>query len=470
MTISIVARDCQVSWINGLSDAFRRHRRVLGRADTGFGKTVCFAIITSRVAEKGKRVVIVAHRIEIVNQISRALDRMGVRHGRIQTGHTMTADLVQVAMVQTLAKRLHNMPEPDLLVIDEAHHAVAGTWSKVSEGWRTARILGVTATPQRTDGRGLGDAFDTMVEAIPMAELIAGGFLAGYDYLAPPAVADLSAVGTRMGDYKIDELAEAMDKSVITGDAVAHYRDHLQGRPAIAFCVSIAHSEHVAAQFQAAGYRAASVDGKMDSDLRGRRIASIGDGRLQVLTSCDLISEGTDIPAVAGAILLRPTKSVGMFLQQVGRVLRPKADGSRAVILDHVGNVHKHGLPDMPREWSLETRKKKAVTVKTATCKACFQVFAVKPGWAQDPCDDEPGCLFAEREAADKPPLEVVEGSLEAMTAERMAALRAKPLREILTGNETREQLEEIRKARGYAAGWVWHVLNERKSRAQVAA
>jgi DNA repair protein RadD len=405
-----------------------------------------------------------------VNQISLALDRMGVRHGRIQPGHTMTGDLVQVGMVQTVGKRLDKISAPDLLVIDEAHHAVAGLWSKVAEAWKSARILGVTATPQRSDGRGLGDAFDVMVEAIPMSELIAQGFLCGYDYLAPPPVADLSGVGTRMGDYKIDELADAMDRAVITGDAVGHYRDHLQGRPAIAFCVSIAHSEHVAAQFQQAGYRAASVDGKMDPDTRGRRIASIGDGRLQVLTSCDLISEGTDIPAVAGAILLRPTKSVGMFLQQVGRVLRPKADGSRAVIIDHVGNVHTHGLPDMPREWSLDTRKKKPPAPKTATCKACFKVFAVKPGWAQKPCDGEPDCLFAERETASKPPLEVVPGTLEFMTAERMDAIRAKPLRDILTGHETRAELEEIRKAKGYKVGWTFMVLNERKQRQRVAA
>jgi DNA repair protein RadD len=468
---SLTLRACQIDLINAGSAAYRSgHRRVLMRADTGFGKTVCFAEITQRAAAKGKRVVITAHRIEIVNQISLALTGMGVRHGRIQPGFTMTADPVQIGMVQTIGKRLDKLAEPDLLVIDEAHHAVAGQWAKVAAAWPNARVLGVTATPQRSDGRGLGDAFDAMVQAIPMADLIAQGYLAAYDYLAPPQQADLSGIGTRMGDYNVDELAEAMDKAVITGDSISHYRDHLQGRPAIAFCVSIAHAEHTAEQFAAAGYRAASVDGKMDGCLRKDRISAIGDGRLQVLTSCDLISEGTDIPAVAGAILLRPTKSVGMFLQQVGRVLRVKADGSRAVILDHVGNVHRHGLPDMPREWTLETRKKKPPAPATKTCKACFQVFAVKPGWMQEPCDDEPGCAFAEREAVSKPALEVVEGSLEVMTAERMAEIKAKPLRELLTGRETRAELDEIRKAKGYKPGWVWRTMQERKHRAHVAA
>lgn len=463
-------RHYQTDLVDQIRGAFARHRRVLAVASTGAGKTVVFSYISTNAAAKGKRIVITAHRIEIVNQISIALNSMGVRHGRIQPGHTMTQDPVQIGMVQTIGKRLDKMQEPDLLVIDEAHHAVAGQWAKVAAAWPNARVLGVTATPQRSDGRGLGGAFDVMVHAIPMADLIAGGFLAGYDYLAPPQQVDLSGIGTRMGDYNVDELAEAMDKAVITGDSIGHYRDHLQGRPSIAFCVSIAHAERVAEQFASAGYRASSVDGKMDGCLRKDRIAAIGDGRLQILTSCDLISEGTDIPAVAGAILLRPTKSTGMFLQQVGRVLRIKADGSRAVILDHVGNVHRHGLPDMPREWTLETRKKKPAPPETATCKACFQVFSVVPGWKQEPCADEPRCLFAAREAATKPPLEVVEGTLEFMTAERMAAIRAKPLREILTGRETREQLQEIAKAKGYKPGWIFRVLAERRQGRQVAA
>jgi DNA repair protein RadD len=463
-------RPKQVGFVGDIRGAFRCFRRVLGVAPTGFGKTAVFSFITSEVARRGKLIIILAHRVEIVEQISIALDRFGVRHGRIQPGHVMTEDRVQVGMVQTVARRLDRIPEPDLLVIDEAHHAVAGTWKTICEAWTKCLLLGVTATPRRLDGRGLGDAFDTMVIGPSVADLIAEGFLAAYDYLAPPAKVDLSGVGTRMGDYKIDELAGAMDRSVITGDAVSHYRSHLAGRPAIAFCVSIAHAEHVAEQFRQAGFQAASVDGKLDAAIRRDRLAAIGDGRLNVLTSCDLISEGTDIPVVAGAILLRPTKSLSMAVQQVGRVLRVKPDGSRAVILDHVGNVNLHGLPDTPRDWKLDASKKKLESMPTATCKACYQVFAVEKGWRRGPCEDEPGCLFAEREAVGKPELEIVDGTLEAMTPERLAALRSKPLRELLTGNETRAELEEIRKARGYAAGWVWHVLNERKQKTGAVA
>lgn len=446
-------------------------RRLLFVAATGFGKTFVFAWIARLAAQKGSRVVIVAHRVEIIEQISAALDRMGVRHGCIRPGHSMTDDRIQVAMVQTLSRRLDRVPEPDLLVIDEAHHAVAGTWANVAAAWTRARILGVTATPQRLDGRGLGAAFDRMIVGPQPAELIETGFLAPFDYLAPPQQADLSSITSRAGDFAIDELEDAMDKAVITGDAVSHYQKHLAGRAAIVFCVTVAHAEHVAAQFAAAGIRAAAVDGSMDKATRRDRIAAIGDGRLHILTSCDIISEGTDIPVVAGAILLRPTKSLSMFLQQVGRVLRLKPDGSRAIILDHVGSVHRHGMPDQVRDWSLNTKKRKPKAPGIRTCTTCFRSFAAETARKDAAsCEAEP-CPILAVAAAPKEQPEVVGGELQAMTAERLAHLKAKPLREILTGKESRAELEEIRKAKGYAPGWVWHVMQERRQgRAQVAA
>jgi DNA repair protein RadD len=447
--------------------SFAQHRRVLAVAPTGSGKTVTFAYISTNAAAKGNRVVIVAHRQEIVEQISGALDGMGVRHGRIQPGHRMTADPVQVAMIQTLARRLDAVPQPNLLVIDEAHHGVAGTWKAVASAWQKARILGVTATPRRLDGRGLGDAFDAMVVGPQMAELIEAKHLADYTYLAPPQVADLSGIKTRMGDFSIDELGAAMDKSVITGDAVAHYSKYLSGRPAIAFCVTVAHAEHVAEQFNAAGFRAASVDGKMDRTVRRGRIASIGDGRIQVLTSCDLISEGVDVPVVAGAILLRPTKSLGMFLQQVGRCLRVKPDGGRAMILDHVGNVHIHGMPADAREWTLDNKPKKPPEPGLRVCETCYRAFPAATARADAAgCTTEP-CPILFAPAEPKPLPEQVAGELSMIDAAALAEMRAKPLREILTGRESRAELEAIGKARGYKRGWAFRVMQERRERAE---
>ena len=416
-------RGCQDDLIDAIAAKYsERFRRVVAVASTGFGKTIVFCALAARAMRKGKRVVIVAHRVEIVDQISWALDSFGVRHGRIQTGHSMTDDPIQVCMVITLAKRLDRIPEPDLFIVDECHHAVAASWKTIADAWQTARILGVTATPVRGDGRGLGEAFDAMVEAIPMSELIAAGYLSQYTYLAPPGQVDLSAIKTRMGDFAIDELAEAVDKAVITGDCIEHYRTYLNGRPAIAFAVTIAHAEHIAEQFRAAGFRAASVDGKMDKAERRQRIAAIGNGGLNVLTSCDIVSEGTDIPVVSGALLLRPTKSTGLFLQQVGRVLRPKPDGSAAVILDHVGNVHRHGMPDAPRQWSLDSKKKNQDQPGASTCPKCFRAFQSFPGWKKtaDCNEGQPeGCILnpteSDGENAKAPP-EVVAGELKIVT------------------------------------------------------
>ena len=469
-----VLRPYQNDLVAAIRASMAKHRRVLAVAPTGAGKTATFAYISHATAAKGNTVTIVAHRAEIVEQIGGALASMGVRHGRIQPGKRVTDDPVQVAMIQTLARRLDSVAEPSLLVVDEAHHGVAGSWRTVMSAWSKCRILGVTATPQRMDGRGLGTAFDDMIVGPSMADLIRQGFLAGYDYLAPPTKADLSGIKTRMGDFAVDELAAVMDRQTITGDCIAHYSKHLGGRPAIAFCVTVAHAEHVAAQFTAAGFRAASVDGAMDRAERRNRIEGIGNGALQVLTSCELISEGVDVPVVAGAILLRPTKSLGMYLQQVGRCLRLKPDGSRAVILDHVGNVHNHGLPDMVREWSLAAKPKKAGPAPTAVCKSCFRVFAVTQGWkeAADPCaSTDPDCILTAQGGVKEAP-EQIDGELAAIIPSpawtrglSITAAKGQDYRRLLGYADTRERLSEIGIARGYKASWAWWQWRERMGR-----
>ena len=471
----INARPYQTDLIDRAREAMRRHRRVVIVSPTGSGKTVCFAIITTAASSRGKRVYIAAHRAEIVDQISAALDRMGVRHGRIQPSHTMTGDLVQVAMIQTLARRLDKIAEPDLFVIDECHHAISSTYATITEAWQRTRILGVTATPERMDGKGLIAAFDDIVIGPTPKFLISEGFLSGYEYLAPPQIADFSAVKTVMGDYAINDLAAAVDKAVITGDAIGHYRMHLDGRPAVAFCATVAHAEHVAAEFCAAGYRAASVDGAMDKSTRRDRLASIGDGRLHVLTSCELISEGVDVPVIAGAILLRPTKSLAMFLQQIGRVLRPKPDGSRAVILDHVGNVHRFGLPDAPREWSLEGRKKRDTAGSVHQCKQCYRVFSGGSGWQDDAvCGgdrDAPDCILTAKPEAVRAPMEQIDGTLERVTvdttpdwAQGIDVLTAKgdQWKRLMRLARTHDQLREVARIRGYKPSWVHFVQKQR--------
>ena len=199
-------RDYQTECVAAIRQAFTRWRRVLFALPTGGGKTVCFAFITSSAAAKGNRVIVLAHRQEIADQISTALAAMDVAHGRIQPGHPMTDHLVQVGMVQTVARRQEAIPAPTLLVIDEAHHAVAGTWHKVADAWPNAKVLGVTATPERLDGVGLRDAFDQMVVGPDVRELIDGGHLAPFRYLAASTAIDLSHVRSFGGDFNVGDL------------------------------------------------------------------------------------------------------------------------------------------------------------------------------------------------------------------------------------------------------------------------
>jgi DNA repair protein RadD len=279
---------------------------------------------------------------------------------------------VQVASVQTVARRLHLLPRDffQLLVVDEAHHTTAGTWARVIAHFHAAKLLGVTATPIRGDGRGLGEHYQAMVQGPTAAELTSEGYLAPARVLAPPGF-DSAGLRKRMGDFDTKQAEQRV--GTIMGDCLGHYRKHLSGQTAIAFCCSVAHAEAVAALFQSAGIAAASIDGTMDTGTRRELLQRLAVGDLKVLTSCALIGEGVDVPSVGGCILLRPTASVGLHLQMIGRCLRPQP-GKTAVVLDHVGNTLRLGHHLEERDWTLDGLRKRdreaAPSVKV--CPTCF--------------------------------------------------------------------------------------------------
>lgn len=380
-------RDYQEAAVQAVRDSFRAgHRRTLLVAPTGAGKTVIFSYIAAGMARNNKRILIVAHRRELLKQISGALKRVGVSHA-VLSGGTPGIPIanVVVASVFTLVKRMKHMKPFDLIIGDEAHHFTpASSWGKVVEGFPKARVLGVTATPERLDGKGMGQMFDDMVMGPTVAELTAQGFLSPAIVYAPSAP-DLGSVTTRMGDYVSKQLEEAMDKPVITGSAVNHYRKYADGKRAIAFCVSVKHAKDVAEDFRQSGYEASHIDGGMDDTERDGVLAKFERGDIQILTSCDLVSEGFDLPAVEVAILLRPTKSLGLYLQQCGRAIRPHPDKERTVILDHAGNTARHGFIDDDRDWSLADgfvqgrRKSGEKVISVRTCTACFAVHKPTP-------------------------------------------------------------------------------------------
>ena len=451
-------RPYQQAAVDAVRDSFRSGRkRPLLVAPTGSGKTVIFSYITASAAAKGNRTLVLVHRAELLEQCHRSLSQMDVPHGLIASGLTPDrSQLTQIASVQTLVRRFDRVVAPDLIVIDEAHHATAGAWASVLAQYPNARVLGVTATPQRLDGKGLGQVFDDLIRGPEVADLLDQGFLARPVYYAPKTVS-MEGVHKTAGDFNRAEIAERMDKPTITGDAVIHYRKYAEGQPCIVFCTGIKHAEHVAQAFNAAGYRFKVIDGTLAKEERARRVLDLSSGALQGLVSVDIVSEGFDLPCVSTAILLRPTASLSLHLQQVGRVLRPSPGKQRAVILDHVGNCKRHGLAEEVRDWSLDgVRKRVRNNIQddiqsTRQCPQCYAVHTPSPACPQ--------CLHI-YEIKDRIP-DVVDGELEEIKAR--VAMRDRK-REQGTAQSLAD-LVRVGKARGMKNphGWAHNVFNARQ-------
>ena len=456
--MQLTLRPYQSQAVADLRAAFRSGARApLLVAPTGSGKTVMFSAITQGAVARGRRVLILVHRRELIRQASAKLATAGVDHGIIAAGFKPCSNPVQVASVQTLARRLERQSwQPDLIVIDEAHHAVAGNWSRVLSHWPDAYRLGVTATPVRRDGRGLGTMFDRLVLGPSVVKLIEEEHLSDFQIYAPALAGGLDSLPIRSGDFDSAAAANALDRPGITGDAIAHYRKLAGGQSAIAFCCTAAHAEHVAAQFQAAGISAATILGTTPIDEREQLIRNLGSGALQVLVSVDVISEGTDVPAAAVALLLRPTQSEGLYVQQVGRVLRPAPGKAHAIILDHVGNVHRHGFPDDSRDWSLDDARKRSSAggppaPSVRTCNQCFAAFKPQPIC---PCC---GAI------AQPSPREIKqrEGELQQLVREAVKRAHIRDRRQQAAAR-TLPQLMAIAKQRGYSPAWAWKVHHAR--------
>lgn len=345
-------------------------------APTGAGKTVLTAKMLGTAAERGTPSLFCVHRRELLSQSTATFSFAGIPHGVIAPGYASDAiHPIQIGSIQTLARRRNTLRRPKLIVVDEAHHLAAKSWSSLIEAFPDAWLIGLTATPERLDGKGLGKYFERIVQGPSVRWLIDNQYLAPYRLFAP-GEPDMKGVHTRMGDYVQAELAAEMDKPTVTGDMIRHYREHVPGKRAILRAVSIEHSKHVAAQFCAAGIVAVHVDGETPTKDREDAMTAFRAGHIKVLTNVDLFSEGVDVPAVECVIDGRPTQSLTLWLQFCGRALR-YVPGKTAVILDHAGNVRRHGLPDQERTWSLEGRpegqkKNASQEVKVKLCPGCY--------------------------------------------------------------------------------------------------
>ena len=337
-------------------------------APTGSGKTVMLSAVVQAEIAVGGTVLIISHRREITRQTINKLNAVGIDPGVIQAGWPPRPEQpVQIASIQTLVSRALkgcsvDFPPATLVVIDEAHHVRAQTYMKVVEKYPNAVVLGLTATPCRADGYGLGVVFDSLIEGPQTAELIHLGFLVPTIVYAPSGP-DLKGVRVQAGDYNLKQLGERVNTDVLVGDIVTHWHRHAEGRPTVAFATSVAHSIHIKDEFVKAGVPAEHLDGTTPAEDRDAMLDRLASGETKVLSNCATLTEGLDSPTVSCLILARPTKSLGLFKQMVGRGLRTAPGKTNCIVLDHSGAVHQHGLPDDDIQWTLETDRK-AINLK----------------------------------------------------------------------------------------------------------
>ena len=378
----IVLRPYQIEAKNLIRASMKNgNKSILYVAPCASGKTTIFSDLASTITANGKRVFLITHRDELITQVSDTLKLFGVDHGFIQSGKFMDyKPLAHVCSVQTLSRRLGKISfKPSVIIVDESHHSCSASYKKIFSAYPTWRI-GVTATPQRLDGKGLGEVFENLIIGPTMAQLIAEGWLSPYKLYAPSLI-DTSKLHTRLGDFAIDEASKAADKPKITGDAIAHYKKYADGLRAVVYCCSVEHAKHTADQFSAAGYKAASIDGGMDADLRHTVVKAFRQGGITILTSCEIVSEGFDLPAIECAIFLRPTQSLSMWIQMSGRALRIMEGKKVAVLLDHAGNCQRLGFPDDDRNWSLAGAERAGSGASKPGVRICPKcLLAQRPG------------------------------------------------------------------------------------------
>lgn len=434
--MGVVLRDYQQDIIDRGRRSMRTNKRVLFQAPTGAGKTALASFMASQSSARGQQVWFICHRAELVLQTSLTFRKFGIDHSFIAAGYpTHLSAGVLICSIDTLKNRLNVLQPPKLAIVDEAHHCGAAGWARVVQ-WLTdngAFVIGLSATPKRLDGSGLDEHFDDIVLGPTVRWLMENGHLSSYRMFCPD-VPDMKGVRKQMGDFAKGDAAEKMDKPKLTGNIIAHWQKYAQGMKTVGFAVNVAHSRHLTNAFQAAGIRAAHLDGGTDKAERKRIILDYANDNLDVIFNVSLFGEGFDLSAIAQTdvtidclIDAQPTQSLSLVLQKDGRVLRPRP-GKTAVILDHAGNALRHGFPDDDREWSLEGDEKGQKSSASegppppVICKGCFNAI-------RRPLP--PTCPHCQRElTAEAKEIEVAEGQLREMDEAAKESLRKKMKRE----------------------------------------
>jgi superfamily II DNA or RNA helicase len=447
-----IIEKCRAVMLNGT-------KSILIQAPTGAGKTLLTAHMLKTAAARGMNSWFCVHRRELIKQSVKAFNEVGIKFGIVSAGFDENPyRQVQICSVQTLARRLTRHHKPRLIVWDEAHHIASKSWDAIHKSQSDAFHIGLTATPQRLDGTGLGKWFSHMISGPTVQNLIEQSYLSPYRLFAPATI-NTSGLHTKMGDFVKSELSAVVDKPTITGSAIREYQKLAPGKRAVVFCVSIEHSKHVVSQFQAAGIPAAHVDGETNVEERDNAIQKFQSGEILVLSNVDLFGEGFDLPSIEVAILLRPTQSLGLYLQQVGRSLRPAPGKREAIILDHAGNVQRHGLPDEERNWSLVgcEKRKSAQDGPVTSVRICEKCFAAQ-------VSGSPSCQYCQFVFEIKA-REVAEVAGELAEVDLSIARRGQRREQGMA--QTREELVAIGRSRGMKNpyGWAHFILQARQRR-----
>lgn len=392
-----ILREYQIDAINRVRAAFAAgQRRVALIAPTGAGKTTIAAEFIRRSNDLGRTSLCIAHRIELIEQLSDRLTLHGVpHHGIIMAGVRPTEAPVQVASIQTLLRR--PTPPADLILIDECAHCPSPSYQtaikRLLDTRPNAYIIGLTATPVRLDGRGLGDVFQELVVIATPKQLLAEGFLAPIAGKAFRRLSDLDGVRTVRGDYDEKQLAAIYERPEILGDVVARWQEFAPGRRTIAFLPSIAASVALAERLRAVGVPAEHLDYRAPRAERRAILDRVRSGATIFLSNVALLGEGVDIPELSCCVVARPTRSLALFLQMVGRIARPAPGKDGAFLLDHGDCVARHGHPYDDRAWTLSTSKPpKPKQPPLRTCPECFSILDGSP-----PSCPECGHVFQKR-------------------------------------------------------------------------
>ena len=427
------------------------HKRICGVAPCGAGKTIMTGWLIRELMANGCRVIFFVHRHELIEQTSKTFSDLGIEHGIIaansKTDYTLP---IQIASVQTLSRRLNSVPRPDFLICDECHHILANTYKAILNKWEDANLLGVTATPQRMGGINLGDIFTSLVETPSTRELIELGNLTHFQYYAPQEDLDLKSVRVKFGEYVNGDLSKVMGNKKIIGNIVEHYKELANGKSAICYCVNVAHSKKVAAAFKEAGISAEHCDGETSKKLRAQIVEDFRLGRIKILCNAELFGEGFDVPNMQAVILARPTKSLTLYTQQSLRPLRPDPSDPKkvAIIIDHVKNYERFGLPDEDRHWSLApNEEKKHLDAPLKSCYGCGEL--VPMGTLTCPyCGYE---FLTEEEKEER--LREHAGKLTRIKS--IKTVPKKPKSRIKHKPTTPEEFLTIAKQKDYKIGWV---------------